>query len=245
MKKGTRLQKFLAECGVGSRRRCEEIIRNGFVEVNGRCVTEMGSRIAEGDEVRVNGRKVSPVEKRSYMVNKPKGVICVNRDERGRRYVVDLIPDGRKLGLFPVGRLDLDTTGLIIITNDGELANRVAHPRYGIRKEYRALIKGRWTGEELRKKMEGGVVLENGSTVKGIELRSAEPEKDRTLVVIRIHEGRKHVVRRIFLSIGSRVLELERTAIGALELGGLGRGSFRSMTRTDIERSITSPEEDR
>lgn len=206
--------------------------------VNGNIVTEMGSRVSPDDDVSVLGKIVTPIGKRYFILNKPKVVLCVNKDEKGRKYVVDIIRGGRRMGLFPVGRLDMDTTGLIILTNDGELSNRIAHPRYGIEKEYRALVKGKWTSGELKEVMKDGVILENGSLVTGIQVISAEIKEDRTCVVIRIHEGRKHVVRRIFRSVGSRVYELHRTMIGSQGLMGLEHGEYREVALETLKNNI-------
>lgn len=238
MKDGIRLQKYLAGCGIGSRRACERLITSGKVMVNGEKTVELGTRVVEGDVVEVEREQITSRPKRYFLLNKPKGKICVDRDHKGRTYVVDLIPEGRELGLFPVGRLDLDTTGLILLTNDGEIGNRIAHPRYGIEKEYRALIKGRWTLERLRLHTRDGVILENGSMVTGIKVLSSSLEGERSSVVIRIHEGRKHVVRRIFLSIGSRVYELERTRIAEMDLGGIGPGEYIEISRDEVLNKI-------
>ena len=235
-----RMQRYLARSGLGSRRKCEELIDDGRVTLNGKVVSEKGVLVNQGDIVMADGRKVSPIPFRYFILNKPEGIISVNDDSRGRTWVVDLIPDGRKLGLFPAGRLDLDTTGLMLITNDGRLANRIMHPRYGIRKEYRALVKGTWTPDTLRSRLKGKVVLENGEVVDGIEVVSAFPESGDTRTVITIHEGRKHVVKRLFTAIGTRVLELERTAIGSLRAPYLEKGQWKEMDRTGIERALLS-----
>ncbi|MBN1540189.1 MAG: rRNA pseudouridine synthase [Candidatus Thermoplasmatota archaeon] len=229
-----RLQRYLARCGLGSRRACERMITEGRVSVNGTVVWEQGARVGEFDVVMVDGRAVAPEKLRYFIINKPPGTISVDQDLRGRRYIVDLIPGGREMGLFPVGRLDLDTSGLMILTNDGDLGNRIAHPRYGISKEYVALVKGRWSIGSLKEASRDGVKLDDGSLVRDIVFLQAEPRGDRTVVTLRIHEGRKHVVKRIFLSLGSRVIELHRSAIGELGPGGLREGEWREVRKKDI-----------
>jgi len=234
-----RLQRYLARCGMGSRRACEKLVKEGRVSVNGETVMEPGTRIEEGDVVKVDGDIVSPTDLRYFMINKPPGVISVDQDMRGRKYIVDLIPGGRNMGLFPVGRLDLDTSGLMVLTNDGELGNRLAHPRYGIGKEYIALVKGRWSKGVLIESTRDGVKIDDGSIVKDIHILRTAPQGDRTVVTLRIHEGRKHVVKRLFLSLGSRVYELHRSAIGGLRLGSLGEGEWRELTREDLVKKVS------
>ncbi|MGA1792875.1 MAG: pseudouridine synthase [Thermoplasmatota archaeon] len=233
-----RLQRYLARCGLGSRRACEELIEEGRVSVNGETVREPGSRIGKDDLVKVDGKVVLPTELRYFIINKPPGVISVDQDLRGRKYIVDLIPGGRKMGIFPVGRLDLDTSGLMVLTNDGELGNRLAHPRFGIGKEYIALVKGKWSRGALIEVTKNGVVLDDGSVVRDIHILNASFQGDRTVVNLRIHEGRKHVVKRIFLSLGSRVYELHRSAIGELRLGSLGEGEWRELTREELVKKV-------
>ncbi|MGA1873800.1 MAG: pseudouridine synthase [Thermoplasmatota archaeon] len=233
-----RLQKYLARCGLGSRRACERLIDEGRVELNGRIVTEPGMKVKGTDTVRVDDRNVSPVDLRYFIVNKPTGVISVDRDHKERVYVVDLVPGGRDMGLFPVGRLDLDTTGLMVLTNDGEMANLIAHPRYGVSKEYIALVKGNWKGNDLVEATSKGVRLDDGYLVRDITILRVITERSRTRVTLRIHEGKKHVVKRIFLSLGSRVYELHRSAIGGLRLGSLGEGEWRDISREEIFEKV-------
>jgi 23S rRNA pseudouridine2605 synthase len=198
-------------------------------------VTEPGHKVIHDDEVMVDDKLVIPEKKKYFLINKPKGYISVNLDMRGRPWVVDIIPGGRNMGLFPVGRLDLDTTGLMIITNDGDLANRISHPRFEIMKEYNALIKGRWDHSTLVKNLENGVDLENGDHISDIIVVSAETCGSNSRVKIGIHEGRKHVVKRIFLSLGSRVFELQRTRIGGLILPAIGQGDYLEVSREEID----------
>jgi 23S rRNA pseudouridine2605 synthase len=233
-----RLQRFLARCGLGSRRSCEKLISEGRVSINDNKVTEMGARVKETDVVSVDGEVVEPKDLRYYIVNKPVGWISVDKDVKGRNYIVDLIPGGREMGLFPVGRLDLDTTGLLILTNDGDLANRIAHPRYEVEKEYIALVKGSHTRSQLLETTKKGVRLDDGSLVEDIKILRAKAVGDRTEVILRIHEGRKHVVKRIFLGLGSRVYELHRSAIGRLDLEDLELGEFREIGFEEVHKKI-------
>ncbi|MGA1866044.1 MAG: pseudouridine synthase [Thermoplasmatota archaeon] len=233
-----RLQRYLSRCGLGSRRACERIITDGRVSVNGSIVSKQGVRVGESDVVMVDGKAVSPEMLRYFLINKPPGTISVDQDLRGRRYIVDLIPGGREMGLFPVGRLDLDTSGLMILTNDGDLGNRIAHPRYCITKEYTALVKGIWCRKALIEASKDGVRIDDGSIVRDLEFLKAHPKGDMTIVTLRIHEGRKHVVKRIFLSLGSRVYELHRSAIGKLRVGGLREGEWKELKKDDILESI-------
>ena len=242
--KGISLQKYLARCGMGSRRSCENLISEGKVKINGSTVKEAGQKVLPGEEVRVDGKIVCEKPERYFIINKPKGYVSVNKDERGRKWVVDIVPEGRDMGLFPVGRLDLDTTGLMILTNDGNLANRISHPRYGVMKEYNALVKGKWNHNDLKDRLENGVVLKNGEIVDNVEVVSSSREEERTRVVLRIHEGRKHVVKRIFLAVGSRVYRLERTRIGELELPRIDTGEYMEISKSDIMKMVFDQNQD-
>ncbi len=240
--KTLRIQRYLARSGMGSRRACERYLEEGRIKVNGAVVVEPGSKVFPGDEVLLDGDKVELNVLRYFIINKPKGYISVNLDQKGRKWVVDIIPGGREMGLFPVGRLDLDTSGLMVLTNDGEIGNRISHPRFGVMKEYRALIKGIWTNTQLKDEIENGIVLENGDLVNDVIAHSAVNKEGRTIAVIRIHEGRKHVIRRIFQAIGTRVLELERTKIGGLELSGIPPGGYIEVSREEIEKAFNYQE---
>jgi len=226
-----RLQKYLSRCAVGSRRACERLIGEGRVQVDGEVVTEPGTVVREGMRVLLDGSEVEPLKLRYYLVNKPVGIISVNRDPRGRRYVVDLVKGGNKQGLFPVGRLDIDTSGLMVLTNDGDLANMIAHPRYGVEKEYSAVVKGALSDEVLRG-MESGVRI-NGKRVD-LKVLDSTRRDERTNVRLRIKEGRYHIVRRVFLAVGSRVIRLHRTAIGSIRADDLPPGGYREVDRSLI-----------
>ncbi len=232
-----RLQRFLSMCGLGSRRACERLMADGRVKVNGKTVLEPGTRVSDGDSVSLDDRFVRPLERCYYVLNKPPGTLCVDKDSRGRTYVVDLIPGAREQGCFPVGRLDLDTTGLIIITNDGELSNRIAHPRYDISKTYRAVVSDTVPERDI-KGMERGVGLEDGSFVRDINVLSIKRHPRGREVLLSIHEGRRHIVKRLFMATGCRVLELERTRIGGLRLEGLKLGRWKRFGPDELKKAI-------
>ena len=233
-----RIQKYLARCGAGPRRKCDIMVIEGRVRINGEPIETPGTLVNEGDQVLLDGKVQSPLKMRYFLLNKPAGYVCVNNDSRGRTWVVDLIPKGRKLGLFSVGRLDLDTTGLIVITNDGEIGNRISHPSSMVTKEYRALIRGHWTKNDLISRLEKGVDLLEGGRVTGIKVIEVIGENEMTRVSITIHEGRKHVVKRIFKAIGSRVIELERTAIGDQRIEGMEIGKWMEIDHHTIRKKI-------
>ena len=232
-----RLQKYLARCGIGSRRRCEEIIAQGRVSVNGAITIEPGTKVEDGDAIALDGARVEPMALQYFILNKPKGHVSVDRDDRGRPYVVDLVPGAREAGCFPVGRLDMDTTGLMIITNDGELSQRIAHPSFGIEKTYEALLPGRVAPEKVLS-LEKGVTLEDGHFVKDIRIDRMEKAGPDTMVRITIHEGKRHVVKRIFRSIGIMLRGLHRSSIGGLSLGPIRVGEWRISSREEIEAGI-------
>jgi 23S rRNA pseudouridine2605 synthase len=228
-----RLAKFLAHSGVASRRAAEDLIRAGRVSVAGRVVTDPARDVDSDSGVAVDGASVAPEPLEVHMLNKPLGVVSTARDTHGRPTVTQLVPSERRL--YPVGRLDADTSGLILLTNDGELANRLMHPRYGVPRTYRARLKGRPDDAALRRLREG-VELEDGRTA---------PAKVRRLgadaVELTIAEGRKRQVRRMCEAVGHRVIALERVAFGPLRLQDLEPGAHRRLTTAEIERLRESP----
>lgn len=231
-----RLQKVLAQAGVASRRRCEELIVQGSVEVNGKPVRELGTKVdPERDRIVVNGKPVK-LERHVYLIlNKPTGVITSLSDPQGRRVVTDLLK-GIKERVYPVGRLDYDTSGLLLLTNDGELANRLAHPSYEIDKVYRAWVKGVPSPDKV-KRLATGVRLEDGMTSPGqARLLKASPDKQKAWIELTIHEGRNRQVRRMCEAIGHPVLTLERVRLGFLTLEGLSPGEYRPLTSEEVEK---------
>ena len=230
-----RINRFLAECGLGSRRNCEALVTGGRVRINGRPVVKLASEVGDKDIVTVDGKKVERREKQLYiMLNKPKGCVCTVSDEHGRKTVIDIVrpkyPDAR---LFPIGRLDYDTEGLLLLTTDGATADRITHPRNEVPKTYIARIEGEVTEAELNR-IRGGVVLDGVKTKKcRAKLIAFENNESRIEVVIT--EGRNRQVRRMFEQINREVVFLKRVAVGDLRLGGLYRGEFRELNDREIE----------
>ena len=227
-----RLQKYLAECGVASRRHAEEMIRDGRVAVNGVTVTEMGTQTEEGDRVTVDGKPVRPEAVRRYiMYHKPAGEVTTASDPEGRKTVLSHF-DRLKVRLYPVGRLDYDSEGLLLLTNDGELTNRLLHPRNEVDKTYVARVGGTVTQEQV-KTLRSGVVLDERKTSPA-RVRITRQDADWTYVTVTIHEGRNRQVRRMFEAVGLQVLALKRVGFGPLTLGDLKRGEWRDLTVEEI-----------
>ena len=228
-----RLQKLLAQSGVASRRRCEELMLAGLVEVDGEVVTRLGTKVDPTTAViRVEGRRLPPASPHVYLVlNKPRGVVSTMSDPEGRRSLGDLVAD-RPERLFHVGRLDTDTEGLILLTNDGDFAQRVAHPSYELDKTYVAEVDGVVTRATLAR-LRDGVVLDDGP-VEVSSCRLVSTQADRSIVELVIHEGRNRIVRRLLDEVGHPVRRLTRTAIGPVQVRGLRRGELRELTRDEL-----------
>ncbi len=228
-----RLQKYLAMCGISSRRGAEVIISEGRVTVNGKTVTEMGVKVREGDKVTVDG-KVAKLEKRKYyiMLNKPAGVLSTVKDDRGRECVVDII-EGVDARLYPVGRLDYDTTGLLLLTNDGDFMQRVTHPSFEIWKTYEAVVKGVPTETDVRRFAEG-LMLDDGKTLPAV-LDVVGYKGKNAIVEVSIREGRNRQVRRMLERIGHPVNSLKRISFGSLELGDLKPGKWCYLNPEDLK----------
>jgi 23S rRNA pseudouridine2605 synthase len=222
---------FLARAGLGSRRRCDEIVQKGRVTVNGEAVDFPRHKLAPGDVVAVDGEAVEARALRYVLLNKPRGVASTRSDPHAERVVVDLVPDGRVL--FPVGRLDVDTTGLIILTNDGPLAHRLMHPSYGVPKTYVARIRGRVGKRELAE-LRSGVELEDGLTAPA-EARLLKQGGKTVLVELTIHQGRKRQVRRMFAALGLQLEELQRSRYGPLADTGLAAGQWRDLSAEEVD----------
>src|SRR5215213_3479592 len=224
-----RLAKFLAHAGVASRRAAEVLVAEGRVTVGGETIVDPARDVDESSRVAVDGRPVAPEPLEVHALNKPPGVVSTARDTHGRPTVVDLVRSHRRL--YPVGRLDADSTGLILLTNDGELADLLTHPRYGVEKVYRARVQpGRLSPRALDALREG-VQLDDGRTAPA-RVRQVAPG----LVEIALREGRKRQVRRMCEAVGHRVVELERVAFGPLGLRGLERGKSRRLKPAEVER---------
>ncbi|MGC2244320.1 MAG: pseudouridine synthase [Candidatus Aquilonibacter sp.] len=230
---GTRLTKYIALAGVASRRRADELIAYGKVRINGKVVRELGTMVAPGDKVDVSGTPISAMEQTEYLVvHKPAGVMTTMRDPQGRRTVADLIPK-RMPRVVPVGRLDYDTAGVLLMTNDGDLANRLLHPRFGVEKTYRATIGGRLSPEDV-KRVHDGVVLDGGEHAAGAQVRVVAVRSGSSVVDITIHEGRNRQVRRMFEALGHPVQTLVRLRFGPIALGDLPVGHSRSLTPKEL-----------
>ena len=227
-----RINKFLADQGIASRRHADEMIEKGRVTVNGKLAT-LGMTITEKDKIAVDGELLTVTEKKElyYLMNKPKGVVCTVSDDRGRKTVMDLLPEGAGR-VFPVGRLDYDTEGLLILTNDGEVSYRLTHPRNEVPKTYMAKIEGTMTEKDLNP-IRSGVELD-GVMTKKCKAHIVETHKDYTKVHVTITEGRNRQVRRMFESIGKTVAFLKRVSIGKLKLTGLDRGEVRELTEEEV-----------
>lgn len=229
---GVRLNKYIAQAGVASRRRADQLIAYGKVRINGKVVRELGTLVAPGDKVDVSGTPIKPIEETIYIVvHKPVGVMTTMRDPEGRRTIVELLP--KKIPrVVPVGRLDYDTAGVLLMTNDGELANTLLHPKFGVDKMYRATIRGRLTPEDVQA-LHDGVTLKaykaSGAKVRVVSVRSGY-----SVVDITIHEGRNRQVRDMFEALGHPVQTLVRLRFGPISLGDLGVGRTRSLTPREL-----------
>jgi len=234
-----RLQKVLAQAGIGSRRRCEQLIEEGRVSVNGEKVVEQGMRVDPATAiVHVNGKRIPTAPGNIVLVmNKPRGVVTTMNDEQGRPCVGDLIAD-RPERLFYIGRLDADTEGLLLLTNDGELANRVGHPSHGVDKTYVATVSGTVTPQALRR-LKDGVELDDGP-MKVDSVRIIQQAKDRAMVELVIHEGRNRIIRRLMDEVGYPVIDLVRTRIGPLHLGNLKAGQIKELQGSDLHALYTA-----
>lgn len=228
-----RLQKLLAQSGVASRRRCEELMLSGLVEVDGEVVTRLGTKVDPRTAViRVDGKRLPPVSAHVYVVlNKPPGVVSTMSDPQGRRTLTDFVSD-RPERLFHVGRLDTDTDGLILLTNDGDFAHRMAHPSYELDKTYVAEVDGVVTRQVVNE-LTDGVILDDGP-VSVTRARVVSTQGDRSILELVIHEGRNRIVRRLLDHVGHPVRRLTRTAVGPVRIGGLRQGELRELTLAEI-----------
>lgn len=226
-----RLNKYLADCSVASRRECDRLIADGVVKINGK-VAVLGATVKEGDHVLVNDKRVGDKQKDCYiLLHKPKGYVTTVKDDLGRKTVMDLVHVNVRV--YPVGRLDYDTEGLLILTNDGELANRLTHPRNEVNKTYIARISGS-LAESERLALERGVVIDGVKTAPA-RVKILQRDVHHTRCEVTIHEGRNRQVKKMFEAVGKEVEFLKRVAIGDLRLGGLKRGDYRFLTENEVE----------
>ena len=229
-----RLQKIIALSGYASRRKAEDLIKAGKVMVNGKVVRELGTKANFSDDILIDGKKIEREEKEYYIFNKPRGVITSTSDDKGRKVVTDYFETNKRL--YPVGSLDYDTTGLLILTNDGELANLIMHPRNEIEKQYIAKLEGIIKGEEINK-LKNGIVLDGTKCIpKRVKLREFDKKTNTSIVEIVICEGKNHEVKRLFESVSFNVLKLKRERIGFLTLGKLKSGEYRKLNPKEVKQ---------
>ncbi|MFC0214903.1 pseudouridine synthase [Paenibacillus chartarius] len=229
-----RLQKVLAEAGIASRRKSEELITSGRVQVNDQVVTTLGVKVdPAADVIKVDGKPISGQSKVYLLLHKPKGVITSASDPGGRKVVTDFL-HGVKERVFPVGRLDYDTEGLLLLTNDGELANMLTHPKYHVPRTYHATVEGVPHGSVLDK-LRSGIKLEDGMTAPAeVEYLDVDTEKKQSVLSITIHEGRNRQVRRMLEAVHFPIIRLKRVKYGPIELSGLARGKFRHLKSDEV-----------
>lgn len=238
--RGERLQKVLAEAGVGSRRACEDLIEQGLVTINGETVTDLPAWVDPAkDRIIVNGKRIKTAEAPVYiMLFKPRGTVSTNADPEGRPRAIDLIDHPDKPRLYPVGRLDIDSSGLLLLTNDGELANRLTHPRYGIHKVYEVTVRGALNAEDVAR-LEDGIFLHDrkrgrGTKTRPVRLKFLKRDRERTRMLMELREGRNRQIRRMMLQLGHPVKKLRRLQMGPLKLKGLAMGEWRPLTATEV-----------
>lgn len=229
-----RLQKYMSKCGVASRRKSEELILSGKVIVNGQVIKELGTKVSSKDEVIVDGKIIGEKEKEYYLLYKPKNVISSTKDEKGRKTIVDLVESKSKI--FPVGRLDYDTTGIILLTNDGELSNLLTHPNSGVQKEYVARVGGYFKKEDVRLLSKG--IRLNGKMTKEATFKLTKYDKkiDKSYVKVIISEGRNHQVKDMFKHCGYTVEKLKREKYAFLDLTGLNKGEYRKLSIKEVKK---------
>lgn len=231
-----RLQKVIANAGYVSRRKAEELISKGKVKVNGKIVRELGTKVTPTDIIEADGTVISQkdVKKEYYLLNKPRGVVTTTSDDKGRKTVVDLIETSARI--YPVGRLDYDTTGALILTNDGELANLLMHPKNNIQKLYVAKVKG-LVGKDVINKLTNGVYIDGIKTSKAkARIKKYDKKTDTSIVELVIHEGRNHQVKNMFRVLGYEVLKLKRESIAFLDIKNLKSGEYRSLTIKEVKK---------
>lgn len=228
---GIRLNKFISNSGICSRREADTYIEHGSVTVNGKLVTEMGYKVKSGDEVRFDGSLISPEKKRYVLLNKPKNYITTMDDDRGRKTVMDLVQNATEERIYPVGRLDRMTTGLLLFTNDGDLAKKLTHPKHHIRKLYHASLDRKLDLKDLER-LRGDVIIEGRKVF--IDAVSYVEGQNRTEVGIEIHSGRNRIVRKIFEHVGYKVTKLDRVIFAELTKKNLPRGRWRELTKQEI-----------
>ena len=232
-----RLQKYLADSGVASRRKCEQLILDGEIEVNGKTITQLGTKVKDGDMVKYNGKIVKPVEDKVYiLLNKPVGYVTTVKDQFGRNTVLDLVKVKERI--VPVGRLDMYTSGALILTNDGDFVNKYTHPKNEIDKTYNVTVSGKIKNDEIQK-LKNGVELDDGYITKPakVKILKIDDEKNISRLQIIIHEGKNRQVRRMCESINKKVLALHRAKIGNIDVKNLKIGEWRYLSLKELKNS--------
>ena len=227
-----RLQKVIASAGITSRRKAEDLIKEGKVSVNGKVITELGTKVNPNDEILVNNKLITIEDKEYYLLNKPRGVVTTTSDEKDRKTVVELINTTSRI--YPIGRLDYDTTGALLLTNDGDFANIVMHPKSGIDKVYLAKLEGIIKGEQINT-LKKGIKLDNVLVKPSrVKLKKVNPEKNTCMVEITIHEGKNHQVKRMFEAVGYHVEKLHRERVGIFTVQDLKSGEYRKLSPKEV-----------
>lgn len=228
---GIRLNKYIANSGICSRREADTFIEHGSVEVNGKLVTEMGYKVQPDDVVRFDGTSITPEQKKYILLNKPKNYITTMDDDRNRKTVMDLVSNATKERIYPVGRLDRNTTGLLLFTNDGDLAKKLTHPKHNVRKLYHATLDAKLALKDLEK-LRGEVIIEGRKVfIDAVSYIEGQPK---TEIGIEIHSGRNRIVRKIFEHVGYKVIKLDRVIFAALTKKNLPRGRWRELTNLEV-----------
>ncbi len=229
-----RLQKVIANSGYTSRRKAEELISQGKVQVNGKIITELGTKVSSSDYIVVNGHLIKNSPKEYYLLNKPRGYLSTTTDDKNRKTIIDLIKTTSRI--YPVGRLDYDTTGAIILTNDGELTNLLIHPKNNIEKVYIAKIKGLLTKDQANK-LRNGVYFDNYKSAKAkVKIKKYNKKTDTSLVELTIHEGKNHQVKKMFEAVNHEVIKLHREKVSFLEVKNLKSGEYRILTPKEVKK---------
>ena len=229
-----RLQKIISNSGIASRRKAEELIKEGRVKVDGVVVTELGTKVSKKNIVEVDNVKIGTEEKVYYLLNKPRGIVTTTKDEKGRKTVTDLINETKRI--YPVGRLDYDTTGVLLLTNDGELTNLLIHPKNKVEKLYIAKVKG-LIGKKQISILEHGVVIDGKKTSKAkARIKKYDKKTDTSIVELIIHEGKNHQVKKMFEALGYNVIKLRRDAFSFLTTDGLKSGEYRKLKPKEVKK---------
>ena len=229
-----RIAKVIANSGYCSRRKAEELITQGKVMVNGNLVSELGMKVDSNDIITISGKTIKREEKEYYLLYKPSGVVTTTSDEKNRKTVVDLIDTDKRI--YPVGRLDYDTTGVLLLTNDGELTNKLIHPKNMIDKTYIAKVEGILSVSEI-KNLENGVVIDGFKTSKSkVKVRKIDKNKNTSVVEITIHEGKNHQVKKMFESVNHKVIKLKRESFSFLNVKNMNAGEYRKLTIKEVKK---------